>query len=73
MIFRKAREEEKNLLFEQGYAEWSKNRSFEQYCSDNRKEDAYGTRYVLDEKGDILCSAILLKFNDSMGKKDKQM
>lgn len=69
MIFRKAREEERNLLFEQGYAEWSKNRSFAQYCTDNRKEDAYGTRYVLENDGDILCSAILLEFKDYQERK----
>lgn len=69
MIFRKAKEDEKNLLFKQGYTEWSKNRSFTQYCQDNSQEDAYGTRYVLEEKGEIVSSAILLDFQASLGEK----
>lgn len=52
------------LLFKQGYQEWSKNRSFEQYCIDNSKEDTIGTRYVLDKDGEIVCSAIVIRFKD---------
>jgi len=60
MIFRQAKQEEIDQLFREGYKVWSKNRTFEQYCSDNRKEDAYGTRYVIEDNGEIVSSLILL-------------
>ena len=61
MIFRQANQEEISLLFTQGYQEWSKNRTFEQYCIDNSKEDAIGTRYVIEKNGEIVCSTIVLR------------
>lgn len=69
MIFRQAKSEEINSLFREGYEEWSKNRTFEQYCTDNGKEDAYGTRYIMDVNGKIVSSLILLKLRDINGKK----
>lgn len=60
MIFRQARPAEIGLLFSEGYKVWSKNRTFEQYCLDNGKEDAYGTRYVIEVAGEVVSSAILL-------------
>lgn len=69
MIFRQAKPEERNLLFQEGYKEWSRNRTFEQYCIDNGKEDAYGTRYVIEKDGEIVSSAILLNLKDVNGKK----
>ncbi len=66
MIFRQAKEEERLSLFEEGYREWKKNRTFEQYCIDNGKEDSYGTRYVMETDGRIVSSLITLdlkKFN----------
>ena len=47
MIFREALPQEINFIFSEGYKEWSKNRTFEQYCTDNAKEDVYGTRICL--------------------------
>ena len=41
MIYRQALPQEINFIFSEGYKEWSKNRTFEQYCSDNAKEDVY--------------------------------
>lgn len=67
LIFRKANQEEIHLLFEQGYQEWSKNRTFEQYCIDNSQEDAFGTRYVMEKNGEIVSSTIVLKLDSING------
>lgn len=67
MIIREAAHHERNELFLEGYKVWSKNRTFEQYCVDNRKEDAYGTRYVMEQDGKILCSLILLRLKEIWG------
>lgn len=69
MVFRQALPEERQLLFSEGYKEWHKNRSFEQYCADNAKEDGYGTRFVLELEGTIVSSLILLTLKDMVGKK----
>lgn len=69
MIFRQALPQEIKFIVSEGYKEWSKNRTFEQYCSDNAKEDVYGTRYVLDVDNEIVSSLILLKLKDIAGKK----
>ncbi|HEX3075400.1 MAG TPA: GNAT family N-acetyltransferase [Lachnospiraceae bacterium] len=69
MIFRKAMKNEIEGLFMEGYKVWSKNRSFEQYCIDNGKEDAYGTRYVIDENGEIVSSMILLNLKSILERK----
>jgi hypothetical protein len=60
MIIRQAKKEEFNRLFEDGYKFWSKNRTFEQYREDNRKEDDYGIRYVAEVDGNIVSSLIFL-------------
>lgn len=60
MIFREARKNEVAGILKEGYTVWSKNRTPEQYCADNRKEDAYGTRYVVEDGGQIVSSLILL-------------
>jgi predicted acetyltransferase len=64
VIIREAKDHERIELFREAYKVWSKNRTFEQYCADNSKEDAFGTRYVLEQDGKILSSLILLKFKD---------
>ncbi len=69
MIIRQAKPEEHELLFGEGYKVWSKNRTFEQYCADNSREDAYGTRYVMENNGEIVSSVILLKFKKLYGNK----
>lgn len=69
MIFRQATPQELDVIFGEGYKEWHKNRTFEQYCTDNAKEDAYGTRLVIDVNNEIVSSLILLKLNDIIGKK----
>lgn len=60
MVFRQAKQDEIDQLLSEGYKVWSKSRTFEQYCAENRKEDAYGTRYVIEDNGDIVSSLILL-------------
>lgn len=65
MIFREAKKEEIQLLFQEGYQEWSKNRTFEQYCLDNSKDDAIGTRYVIEKNGEIVSSLVLLRLKDT--------
>ncbi|MDF2989184.1 MAG: hypothetical protein K0R50_4694 [Eubacterium sp.] len=69
MIFREVRPEEILLLFEEGYKEWSKNRTFEQYYIDNGKEDSYGTRYVIEMDGEIVSSTIVLMLKPFNGRK----
>ena len=61
MIIRQARAEETDQIIREGYDVCSKNRSFEQYDKDNRKEDAYGTRYIAKDNGEIVSSLILLR------------
>lgn len=68
MIFRQALSQERDIIFSEGYKEWPKNRTFEQYCNDNAKEDAYGTRYVAEVNSEIASSLILLKLADILGK-----
>lgn len=67
MIFRQAAKAEIPLLFQEGYQEWSKNRTFAQYCLDNSKDDAIGTRYVLEANGHIVSSAVLMQLTSSKG------
>ena len=69
MIFREALPGERELLFRQGYRVWSRNRTFEQYCTDNGREDACGTRYVLEQEGEIVSSAIVLTLGSITGKR----
>lgn len=69
MVFRQAKPEERQQLFEEGYKEWSKNRTFEQYCMDNRKEDSYGTRYIIEDDNEIVSSLILLNLKEVNGRK----
>ncbi|MGB8455869.1 MAG: GNAT family N-acetyltransferase [Anaerocolumna sp.] len=67
MIIRQAKPGERGQLFKEAYKIWNKNRTFEQYCADNGKEDAYGTRYVLEHKGRIVSSLILLNLKELYG------
>lgn len=61
MLFRAAEQEEILEILKDGYTAWPKGRTFEQYCVDNRKEDAYGTRYVLVDGEAIVSSLIFLR------------
>lgn len=69
MTFRQAQPYERDIIFREGYKVWSKNRTFEQYCTDNAREDSYGTRYLLDIDGRIVSSLILLRLGDVGGRK----
>ena len=69
MIFRESYPEEINEILIEGYQVWSKNRTLEQYCIDNRKEDAYGTRYVMEDNDEVVSSLILLHFDNLFDKK----
>ena len=60
MIFRQAKKEEIEELLSEGYKIWSKDRTIEQYYTENRKEDEFGTRYVIEDNGIIVSSLILL-------------
>lgn len=61
LVVREAHPSEREFLFREGYKQWPKNRSFEEYVQDNQKEDDYGTRYVLTVDEKILSSAIVLR------------
>lgn len=67
MTIREATAHERMVLFREAYKVWSKKRTFEQYCADNGKEDAYGTRYVMEQDGKILTSLILLRLKEIWG------
>ena len=69
ITFRPAKLQEREILFREGYREWPKNRTFEEYCSDNAKEDEYGIRYIMAIDDEILSSTILLELKSIMGKK----
>ena len=69
MIFRQSKQEEIDQLFREGYQVWSRNRTFEQYSTDNSKEGAYGTRYVVEDNGEAVSSLILLNLQSIKGKK----
>ncbi|AFA48375.1 GNAT family N-acetyltransferase [Acetobacterium woodii] len=69
ITFRPAKLQEREILFREGYREWPKNRTFEEYCSDNAKEDEYGIRYIMAIDDEILSSVILLELKSIMGKK----
>ena len=69
MLFRQALAGEREALFREGYREWPKGRTFAQYRADNAKEDAYGTRFVLEVGGELVSSLILLTLKDLAGKK----
>lgn len=60
MIFRAAKPDEIPGLLADAYPEWQKGRTFAQYCADNRKEEAYGTRFVLEKDGEVVSSLIWL-------------
>ena len=61
MIFREARESEITYILKEGCSVWHKGRTWEQYFADNHKEDAFGTRYVVEDGGRIVSSLILLR------------
>lgn len=67
MLFRQAAKEEIPYLFQEGYKEWSKNRTFKQYCIDNNKDDEIGTRYVIEEDGQVVSSTVLLRLKSING------
>ncbi|MGK7379330.1 GNAT family N-acetyltransferase [Planococcus sp. 1R117A] len=63
MKFREASAHEYIKVYEQGYREWAKGRSLEQYIKDNKKEEEYGRRFiVVDGNEEIIASLILLQF-----------
>lgn len=64
MRFRQAEPEEFQQILRDGYAAWPKGRTFDRYCADNRKEEAYGTRFVLENDGRIVSSLIYLRLPD---------
>lgn len=63
MKVREAASHEYHTIYEHGYREWAKGRSFQQYIQDNQKEEAYGKRYVLVDRDErVRASLIMLKF-----------
>lgn len=63
MEIREAKKSEFQKIYEQGYREWPKGRTLDQYIRANQQEEAYGTRYVLlDDQKEIIASLMLLHF-----------
>ena len=69
MIFRQAKKEEIDQLLSEGYKVWSKGRTIEQYFSENRKEDDFGIRYIIEDDEVIISSLILLTLKSINNKK----
>ncbi|WKY48139.1 ADP-ribosylglycohydrolase family protein [Eubacteriaceae bacterium ES3] len=67
LVVREAYQDEINKIIKEGYKHFPKDRSLEEYMSDNSQEDAYGNRYVLENKGEILCSLIILRLKSIAG------
>lgn len=64
LFVRPAYETEKEEILKEGYKHFPKNRSLEEYISDNLQEDNFGTRYVLVNNDLILSSLIVLKLKN---------
>lgn len=63
MIFRKIAPNETTPVYQMGYNEWSKGRTYEQYVKENQKEEDKGTRYVLlDSSNNLIGSLILISY-----------
>ncbi len=63
MLFRKIAPNETTPVYQMGYKEWSKGRTYEQYVKENQKEEDKGTRYVLvDSSNNLIGSLILISF-----------
>jgi len=69
MVIREATQQERELLFKDAHRVWHKNRTLEDYIRENSKEDAFGTRYIIDLEGDIVTSLIVLRLEPLIGKK----
>lgn len=69
MIFRQSNIEETDPILREGYKVWHKDRTYEKYRAENVKEDAYGTRYVIEDNEQVVCSLILLELKSIDGKK----
>lgn len=61
MKLRKLDKSEYPKVYQAGYKEWPKGRTFEQYVKDNQKEEAYGTRYgYVNSENKLIASLIVL-------------
>nr|WP_169727697.1 GNAT family N-acetyltransferase [Acetobacterium dehalogenans] len=69
MTIREATQPERELLFKKAHQVWHKNRTLAEYIRDNSKEDAFGTRYIIDRGGEIVSSLIILRLGAIIGKK----
>ncbi|TWT09295.1 GNAT family N-acetyltransferase [Planomicrobium sp. CPCC 101079] len=67
MIVRQAKPAEFKHIYKQGYSEWAKGRSFEEYLKDNQKEEQNGIRYVLvNDEEQLIASLIMLEFRPNL-------
>ncbi|WP_134703398.1 GNAT family N-acetyltransferase [Ammoniphilus sp. YIM 78166] len=60
MLFRKIAPDETTPVYQMGYREWSKGRTYKQYVKENQKEEDKGTRYVLVDGSDNLIGSLIL-------------
>lgn len=61
MLFREIAPNEAEHVYQMGYKEWAKGRTYKQYVEENQKEEDYGTRYVyVDQDNNIIGSLIVL-------------
>ncbi|MEW9669970.1 GNAT family N-acetyltransferase [Ammoniphilus sp. 3BR4] len=63
MHFREIKPDEFEHVYEMGYKEWTKGRTYEQYVKENQKEEKNGSRFVLaDDTDKIIGSLIVITF-----------
>lgn len=63
MFFREIKPYEFEHVYEMGYKEWKKGRTYEQYVKENQKEEKNGTRFALvDDQNKIIGSLIVITF-----------
>lgn len=60
MRLRKLELHEREAIFQTGYKEWPRGRTYKQYVHDNSKEDAYGTRYALVNETDEIIGSVMI-------------
>lgn len=60
MLFREIAPNEFEYVYQMGYKEWAKGRSYAQYVKENQKEEDYGTRYVYVNQENKIVGSILV-------------
>lgn len=66
MNFRLMNEDEKETVYQIGFVEWGKDKTWEEYIKENEMEESDGgVRYVLEDDGQIVGSLVVFEFDSS--------